>query len=116
MAVTVLAGTTLGLFSWAGSLGGFSSLAGVDIHEALEYRRKWRWHPTSTIPLEDYEWALGRKAHPEDFADINAILGDQQLPSIPTDVVGIVPVSKPNHRWWQEVLENAKAKEGENKK
>src|SRR5437762_14390948 len=106
-----MAGTLLGIFSWAGGLGGFSTIYGVVIHEALEYRRKWRWYPTSTIPLEDYECALGRKAHTEDFEDINANLRDQQLPSIHTEVVGIVPVSKRNHRWWQEVLEKVKAKE-----
>src|SRR5271169_5309529 len=48
VAVTVMAGTLFGIFSWAGGLGGFSSIYGVDIHEALEYRRKWRWYPTST--------------------------------------------------------------------
>jgi hypothetical protein len=116
VAVTVMAGTLLGIFSWAGGLGGFSSIYGVDIHQALEYRRKWRWYPTSTIPMEDYERAIGRKAHPEDFADINEILGDQQLPSVPTDNVGYVPVSKPNQQWWKEILEKANGAKGENKK
>ena len=115
VAVTVVAGTLLGIFSWAGGLGGFSSIYGVDIHEALEYRRKWRWYPTSMIPMEDYERAIGRKAHPEDFADINEILGDQQLPPVPTDNVGYVPVSKPNQQWWKEILEKANRAEAENK-
>lgn len=114
IAVTVMAGTVFGIFSWAGGLGGFSSIYGVDIHQALDYRRKWRWYPTNKIPMEDYERAIGRKAHPEDFADINEILGDQELPSVPTDNVGYVPVSKPNQQWWKEILEKANGA-GENK-
>ena len=107
VAVTMVAGTVFGIFSWAGGLGGFSSIYDVDIHQALEYRRKWRWYPTSKIPMEDYERAIGRKAHPEDFADINEILGDQQLPPVPTDNVGYVPVAKPNQQWWKDILEKA---------
>ena len=116
IAVTVMAGTVSGIFSWAGGLGGFSTIYGVDIRQALEYRRKWRWYPTSKIPMEDYERAIGRKAHPEDFADINEILGDQELPPVPTDNVGYVPVFKPNQQWWKETLEKANGAEEENKK
>lgn len=115
--MTILTGTAFGIFAWAGGLGGLSSIYGVDIHEALEYRRKSRWYPTNKIPLEDWERAIGRKTHPEDFADITAILGDEGLPAIPTDNVGIVPVSKPNQQWWKDILAKArKEEEDKNKK
>lgn len=66
--------------------------------------------------MEDWEKAIGRKAHPEDFADINAILGDRQLPPIPTDNVDIVPVSEPNQQWWKEILEKARKEAAEKNK
>ena len=111
VAVTILAGSIVGLFSWGGGIGGFSQFADVDVRKALEYRRKWRFYPTSKIPLEDYERAIGRRAHPEDFADINAIFGDQGAPLVedPTDVVGMVPVKPPQKQWWQDALEKARA-------
>lgn len=114
IAVTVLTGTAFGVFSWAGGLGGLSAISGVDTQKALEFRRNWRWYPTHLIPMEDYEKAIGRKVHPEDFADINAILGEER-PALPNDVVGIVPVSKPDQSWWKDVLEKARAEEDKNK-
>jgi len=63
--------------------------------------------------LEDYERAIGRKAHPEDFADINAILGDKELPVVPTDAVAILPVKKPHKQWWKEVMDKAQAVDDE---
>jgi|SRR5277367_2207908 len=111
VAATILVGSIVGLYSWGGGLGGFSQLADVDAREALEYRRKWRFYPTSKIPLEDYERAIGRRAHPEDFADINAIFGEQGAPLVedPTDVVGILPVKQTQKQWWQDALEKARA-------
>jgi len=112
VAAAVFAGTSLGIFAWAGGLGGLSTIAGVDIREALEYRRKWRFYPTGLMPLEDYERAIGRKAHPEDFADIDAIMGENRFETldVPTDVVGIVPPKKPNQQWWKDVLEKTSGK------
>jgi hypothetical protein len=117
VAVAVFAGTSLGIFAWGGGLGGFSTIAGVDIHEALEYRRKWRFYPTGLIPLEDYERSIGRKAHPEDFNDIDDVLGPNRFEALetPADVVGIVPVKKPDQQWWKDVLEKVYAKETEKK-
>jgi hypothetical protein len=115
IAVTVLAGTVFGVFSWAGGLGGFSTISGVDPQKALEYRQRWRWYPTHLIPMEDFERAIGRKVHPEDFADINAILGEER-PALPNDIVGVIPVSKPDQSWWKDVLEKARAAEEKNKK
>lgn len=111
----MIAGTAVGVFSWAGGLGGFSSVSGVDLQQALEYRRAWRFYPTSLIPVEDYERAIGRKAYPEDFADINAIMGEERV-AIPTDVVGIQPIPPPKTNWWKEVLDKAKAEEDNSKK
>ena len=118
VAVAVFAGTSLGIFSWAGGLGGFSSISGVDIHKALQYRRDFRFYPTGLMPLEDYERAIGRKAHPEDFADIDACLGTDRFDKIatPTDVVGYIPVKKPDQQWWKDVLEKTGRKEEESKK
>jgi hypothetical protein len=63
------------------------------------------------IPVEDYERALGRKAYPEDFADINAIMGEERVEK-PTDVVAIRPIPEPpKPQWWKEVLAKANAKE-----
>ena len=106
----------MGLFSWAGGIGGFSQFAHVDVQKALEYRRKWRFYPTGKIPLEDYERAIGRRAHPEDFADINAIFGEQgaalaPLAEDPTDVVGMVPVKPPQKQWWQDALRKGEKRE-----
>jgi hypothetical protein len=62
--------------------------------------------------MEDYERAIGRKAHPEDFADINAIFGEQQLPAIPTDNVGMgAVVPAPKQQWWKDILEKARQEE-----
>jgi hypothetical protein len=115
----VFAGTSLGVFSWAGGFGGFSSIAGLDIHKALEYRRKFRYCPNGLIPLEVYERAIGRKAHPEDFADIDEVMGLNRFDALenePTDVVGIIPVKKPDQQWWKDVLEKSRAKEEQSKK
>ena len=117
VAVTILSGTVLGIFAWAGGMGGFSQFAGVDLHQALEYRRKWRFYPTNKIPLEDYERAIGRRVYPEDFADINAIFGEGGPPiDDPTDVVGILPVRAPSQQWWKEILEKARTEEKKDKK
>jgi hypothetical protein len=114
IAVSVLAGTVLGVYTFAGGIGGLSTISGVDVHEALEYRRKWRFYPTNIIPLEDYEQAIGRRAHPEDFADIAAVMPAER-PVIYTDVVGISPPPgvKKEKQWWQDVLEKARGEANE---
>jgi len=108
----------LGLYAWGGGIGGFSQLAGVDVQKALDYRRSWRFYPTSKIPLEDYERAIGRRAHPEDFADINAVFGEGGVPDsvleYRTDVVGGRPVN--NKKWWKDVLDKTRAEEKDEKK
>jgi hypothetical protein len=116
VAIAVLSGSALGVFSWAGGLGGLTSVHGVDIRKALQYQQGWRWYPTDKIPLEDYERAIGRRTHPEDFADISGIFGERALEPIPTDVVGIAPIAEPRQKWWKEVLEKARAddKRGKN--
>jgi hypothetical protein len=107
IAVSVFSGTTLGLFSWGGGLGGLASIAGAPLQEAIEYRKAWQYYPTSLVPLEDYERAIGRKAYPEDFADINAIMGTERV-AVATDVVDYhprVPGAVPRKKWWKEVIE-----------
>jgi hypothetical protein len=71
----------------------------------------------STKHLEDYERAIGRKAHPEDFADIDEIMGQDRFEKMdyPTDAVNIVPVKKPDQHWWKDVLEKTGGKEKETK-
>lgn len=111
VAASILAGSVLGVYAWAGGIGGFSEFAGVDVHKALEYRREWRFYPSSKIPLDDYERAIGRRAHPKDFADINAIFGEGGVPEVqevPTDVVGMLPRKRLNKNWLQEDLEKTK--------
>lgn len=121
VAATIIAGSIVGLYSWAGGIGGFSQFADVDVQKGLEYRRKWRFYPTSKIPLEDYERAIGRRAHPEDFADINAIFGEQgaaltrAVEDDPTDVVGMVPVKPPNKQWWKDALRKGERGESDEK-
>src|SRR5579859_4812963 len=118
IAAAVGTGLAVGIFSWAGGLGGYSEFFGADLREAVQYRRIWRFYPTRLMPLEDYERAIGRKAHPEDFADIDACLGTDRFDKIatPTDVVGYVPVKKPDQQWWKDVLEKTAGKEEESKK
>jgi hypothetical protein len=113
-----MAGTLFGLFAWAGGLGGFSTISGVDIHQAMDYRRKWRWYPTNRIPVEDWEKSLGRKVYRDDFKDIIEIFGEdpEAIPTYPTDVVGIVPTSKPDQQWWKDVLQKAREAEEKNEK
>jgi hypothetical protein len=114
---SISAGTTLGIFSWAGGLGGMASIAGANFQEAVAYRKRWQYYPTDMVPLEDYERAIGRKAYPEDFADINAIFGTERTP-IATDVVDFhprPPGARERKKWWKEVLEKSD-KEAESKK
>jgi len=109
IAVSTLAGTVLGIYSWAGGLGGFSQFAGVDFQKQLQHRREFRFFPSNLIPLETYEWALGRRTTPLDFNDINEIMGTERTP-IETDVVGIHPIPpKTGKPWWEEVIDKAKA-------
>src|SRR5579859_2010248 len=115
IAAAVGTGLAVGIFSWAGGLGGYSEFFGADLREAVQYRRIWRFYPTNLYPLEDYERAIGRKAHPEDFKDINDILGEERFET-PTDIVGIAPVPAPKKLWWKEVLEKARAAEGKPEK
>ena len=117
IAISVLAGTISGLYAWAGGIGGLSTVYGVDLHEALDYRRKWRFNPTDLLPIEQYEHAIGRRIDSEDFAGLEEIIGQRTQPAVHLDVTGIRPFPPPKKeekQWWQEVLEKARreSKEG----
>jgi hypothetical protein len=112
--VSVLTGTILGIFAFAGGLGGLSTLQGDDLHQALQYRRDWRFYPTSLIPLEHYEYALGRKVYREDFDDFEAISNGPRV--YYTDVVGMHPPKEIKDRqdqWWKDVLAKWRAEQRE---
>jgi len=118
VAYSSLVAMGFGIFSWAGGVGGFSSIAAVDPRKALEYRRNWKYYPTNKIPWEDYEEMIGRKAYiEEDFNDMVDIFGMDGPPTRPTVAPGYRPVKKdPNEKeWWQEVLEKARAEAKEKK-
>jgi len=89
----------------------------VDTREALKFRRESRFYPTNAIPLEDYEAALGRKTHPEDFNDIEEVMPKRLI--MYTDVVGYHPppdVKRRQDRWWQSILYPLRAKNLEERK
>jgi hypothetical protein len=107
----VVTGLLFQAFSWAGGLGGYSMLAGVDPQQALQYRRDFRYYPNNLIPMSEYERILGRKATFKDFQDLYAILGDklfQNQKERVTDVMGMIPGSSDDPGWWTELLEQRK--------
>jgi hypothetical protein len=106
---SLFAGAGFGMFNFLGRTGGLGSILGVNLDDALSYRRQWRFYPTNLIPLEDYERALGRKTTIDDFRDINEAIGENAVKEMPTDVVGIPPIAKVDNSWWKDTL--AKARE-----
>jgi hypothetical protein len=76
----------------------------VDLQQALQYRREWRFYPSTLVPVSEYEQLIGRRTTPQDFADINAIMGDERI-DIPTDVTAAhAPATK---QWWEAAKERA---------
>jgi hypothetical protein len=112
IALSVFTGSVLGIYAWAGGIGGYSAIYGIDTHEAMKYRRDYRFRESNYHPIEEYEQAIRRRAHPEDFSDITAVVGDAKRIYTPTDAMGIHPIPVPNgKRWWEDVLEQHRAQE-----